>query len=484
LNSTGMAPCHPYFFIVHLPSPNHWLRPIPQFIDGLDTGIIEQFPSILAEVLPNAELLESVAKQWLPALDVSPTSLISTISSIDPGQVIAQVFQNPSTLPALRGTISEFWQDTGNWYSPFTLSPHRCDDPSSYSQIVAFGDSLTDAGNTPSQPGNLYQISLDASGGKLAFPPPSLGYNQGRQTNGLVWVEDLAADRGLALQDFAVIGATSGTTNIAPLSAQDAGINLADFGVDPQQLPGLQQQISKFATQVDQHGADPNALYFLWAGANDYFLGLREFLTGGQDFARLAEVALQAVANVGKAIADLAELGAQKIVVANLPDLGDTPYNASIGAVPAARFFSEVFNTGLDLTLSFLEPYLRWTENPRVDLARVDIYSSFKDILRQPSEYDLTNVTDAWLLSDKSVNPNQYLFYDGNHPTNAGHRLVANAFEDSLGLGQQGDLIKSGSGSYTGWGSMLANSLNDSLDKLLGQLPTSPNPFAPVSSVG
>jgi phospholipase/lecithinase/hemolysin len=390
-------------------------------------------------------------------------------------------------VPGLTDTIADFCQDTsnwcrpytGNWSNPFTLSPTSLHDHSAYSQIVAFGDSLSDAGDTPSEPGNLYEILFQASRGQLLFPPPTLGYYQGRLTNGLMWVEYLAADRRLALKDFAVIGATSGTTNIAPLTAQNAGIKLEDFGVDPQQLPGLQQQISQFAAQLGQDRADPKALHTVWAGANDFSIGLREFLAGGQDFSRLAEVALQAVANVGKVIVNLTDLGAQTIVVANLPDLGDTPYNASIGAVPAARFFSQVFNTGLDLTLSFLEPYLRWTENPRVDLARVDIYSAFKDVLRQPSEYGLTNVTDAWLLSDKSVNPNpnQYLFYDGNHPTTAVHRLVANTFEDSLKLGS----------SIGGSSSMLANipNLAPQLDQLLGALLPSnaPNAFPSLVSI-
>ena len=49
-----------------------------------------------------------------------------------------------------------------------------------YTNLVVFGDSLSDVGN-------VWIITNHAD------PPPNSGYDQGRYSNGPLWVEDLAA---------------------------------------------------------------------------------------------------------------------------------------------------------------------------------------------------------------------------------------------------------------------------------------------------
>ena len=65
-----------------------------------------------------------------------------------------------------------------------------------FSQVIAFGDSLTDNGN-----------------GRYAEPPNF----QGRSSDGIVWVEYLAQDLGMAglLDDYAVAGADRPSTFMA-----------------------------------------------------------------------------------------------------------------------------------------------------------------------------------------------------------------------------------------------------------------------------
>ena len=70
---------------------------------------------------------------------------------------------------------------------------------SSFSSVIVYGDSLSDNGN-------LYALSGDTY-------PPSPPYYDGRFSNGPVAVEQLAADLGVPLYDFAVAGATSGVGN-------------------------------------------------------------------------------------------------------------------------------------------------------------------------------------------------------------------------------------------------------------------------------
>ena len=61
--------------------------------------------------------------------------------------------------------------------------------------IVSFGDSLSDVGN-------FYA----ATGG--ASPPAAYGYDSGRFTNGMNWVEYLAKDLGVAAPTASVNGGT------------------------------------------------------------------------------------------------------------------------------------------------------------------------------------------------------------------------------------------------------------------------------------
>ncbi|MBR8833796.1 MAG: SGNH/GDSL hydrolase family protein [Stigonema ocellatum SAG 48.90 = DSM 106950] len=144
-----------------------------------------------------------------------------------------------------------------------------------YDEIYVFGDSFSDTGNV-----------FDATNGAI---PPSPAYFNGRFSNGPVWVEYLAQDLGLTLNphnDFAFGGATTGVDNI----------NVPG-------LPALQQQISSFT--AENPSADPNALYIVWAGANDYF----NYFLGNIPNPN------QTVANLSDAVTSLATDGAKEIMV-------------------------------------------------------------------------------------------------------------------------------------------------------------------------
>lgn len=157
----------------------------------------------------------------------------------------------------------------------------------SFDGIYVFGDSLSDDGN-------LYK----ATGGSTPENPP---YYQGHFSNGPVWVEYLAKDLNLPFNpntNFAYAGAGSGdnSTSVLPV------------------IPGLQTQVSSFTSylqQAHQH-ADPNALYIVWAGANDYVFGNVTDPTGP-------------VSNISSVVTSLAQAGAKNFLVPNSPDLGAVP---------------------------------------------------------------------------------------------------------------------------------------------------------------
>jgi GDSL-like Lipase/Acylhydrolase len=104
--------------------------------------------------------------------------------------------------------------------------------------------------------------------------------------------------------------------------------------------------------------ADPNALYFVWGGAND--LLTRDSPVAGAQ-------------NIAGYVAELAMDGATHFLVPNLPNLGLTPFVQSLGpaGVAAAQGFSLAFNATLAAQLDSLRQQF-----PNRDITEFDIYSS------------------------------------------------------------------------------------------------------------
>ncbi len=277
---------------------------------------------------------------------------------------------------------------------------------SAFSQLYIFGDSLSDVGNLSQATFNL-------------IPPPP--YAPGRISNGPIWVDYLAADLGLTVNlsnDFAFAGATTGNTNgLAPLFP-------APFN-QPGVLPGLQQQIDRFVATPP--APDPNALFILWAGANDY---LNPNLTDP-----LATVNT-AVTNISLDIAKLVSVGAKNILVPNLPNLGQLPQvNLDPQRAAGLSLLSDLHNTGLAQTLTGLSSGF----GPTVKLIGLDTHTLFDQIAANPSQFGFTNITDACFAASPILptpptiagsappcsNPNQFVFWDALHPTTAAHQTIA-----------------------------------------------------------
>jgi phospholipase/lecithinase/hemolysin len=69
---------------------------------------------------------------------------------------------------------------------------------------------------------------------------------------------------------------------------------------------------------------------------------------------------------------------------------------------------------------------------PGVQLLRVDINAIFAEIVADPEAAGLSDVEDSCLAFGVighaiCSTPNRYLFWDGAHPTTAGHGLLADA---------------------------------------------------------
>ncbi|WP_107670639.1 SGNH/GDSL hydrolase family protein [Cyanothece sp. BG0011] len=278
-----------------------------------------------------------------------------------------------------------------------------------FSTIYGFGDSLSGTGN-------VNQIVLEATGGTQTFPPTP-PYFEGRFSNGPAWIEILAQRLNVPLINSAFGGSTSGFDNT--LDTTLPGIP----------LPGLQGQIGNFVN--NNPVADPNALYAIWAGGNDYLP------TNSMVFTPF-DNPNQTLSNIETAINSLIELGAENIMVLNLPNLGNTPLNnGSVdGFCPDDNQFdgdclndlTMAHNQGLSSLLSGF--------SSDVNLIPVDINTVVNNTIQNPFPI-FTNVTDACLnLNTFEVcnNPNEFLFWDDRHPTAVGHQLIANTAFQSLGI--------------------------------------------------
>jgi phospholipase/lecithinase/hemolysin len=154
--------------------------------------------------------------------------------------------------------------------------------------------------------------------------------------------------------------------------------------------------------------ADPNALYIVWAGANDYLNGN---VTNPQ----------QPVQNISKAVSTLANVGAKNIMVLNLADLGKLPRTRHTEYSTQLTQLTNAHNLGLSIAVRNLSSQLE----PKVNLMLVDANTLFKTVSQFPGAFGFTNVTDACFTNNTVCSkPDQYLFWDDIHPTTNAHKQI------------------------------------------------------------
>jgi phospholipase/lecithinase/hemolysin len=243
---------------------------------------------------------------------------------------------------------------------------------SPFSHIVVFGDSLSDDGNLFAlDPGNV----------------PASKYYRGRFSNGPVWVEYLA---GPDLLDATLVNnAYGGATT------------------DGSTPPGLGLQISAYTATAD---VLPDALYVIWIGAND-------FLGGASDFETPA-------ANIETAMEDLAQFGANHILVVDLPDLGAVPRNnGDVNTAQVATALTKGFNNKLAAVVADFR-----TAHPSVKVYEFSAFDLFADVIANPDDYGIGNadaICPNFLIDDDFDNDGNYLFWDDLHPTTEAHAVIA-----------------------------------------------------------
>jgi len=288
--------------------------------------------------------------------------------------------------------------------------------PSPYSKFIVFGDSLNDAGQftDPGGPAGATlrftnrtgPIYLDGSGeiraanstqllgGKLGFSPDQTAAS----------TSAVRANQGLPDgNNWAVGGYRTDQILDSITTTSDTG-ERSRAGYLP----------------TNNFRADPNALYYLSGGGNDFLQGRVTSLDGAN----------AAADRLVSSVQTLQQAGARYIMVWLLPDIGLTP---AINGTPLQAFTSQLsaqFNTELVSRL----------QSVNAEIIPLNIPLLLKETFANPAQFGLAtdqNLTATCFSGDSCTenaryginsatpDPTKLIYNDSVHPTETGQRLIA-----------------------------------------------------------
>jgi phospholipase/lecithinase/hemolysin len=294
-----------------------------------------------------------------------------------------------------------------------------------YTSIVIIGDSLSDTGNVA----NLTTAKYTTAG---RIPGPVADYTDGRFTDGAdtfpyarayfgVWIEQLAATfPAHPIIKDSLDGGTNYAYGYALTGSGTAELDLSSSPAISVIINNMGQQVSDYL--ATNPAITNKTLFVVWGGANDILQA-----TSTTTVTDIANAATREIADIQALIA----AGATDFLVPNLPPLGAIPQLNGMGAttVAQANQGAQVFNQALAAGLAAL-PAANPTKT--LHLFPLDIYTLFTATIGPPISGGFSNVT-ASIQENLIVNADTYLFWDGLHPTTAGHHLIALAAAALLG---------------------------------------------------
>lgn len=312
-----------------------------------------------------------------------------------------------------------------------------------FSAMFVFGDSLIDNGNN----------NFINSQAKANFWPYGIDFFQGptgRFTNGKTCIDFLAELIGLPyLPPYAIpfavgrdiingVNFASAAGGILEQSGQALGERFSfsrqveNFGITKRQL---QNQLS----DTDLQHYLEKALAVLILGSNDYINNYLIPSYGSRAKYKPEQFADLLITHYTKHLMALHDQGLRRFFVAGVPALGCSPAQRTVARVPAGKCVNfsndvaQMFNTRLKTLVDQLN-----ATHVNATFIYGDTFKAFMEILGHSSKYGLSVVNEAccgsgrnraektcFPLSIPCTNREQYAFWDGYHPTQAVHRVLA-----------------------------------------------------------
>ncbi len=293
--------------------------------------------------------------------------------------------------------------------------------PSPYSTMVVFGDSLADAGQFPD----------GVSGATLRFTNRTGPTFQGDY--GLVSSTQLGSKLGVAPNDL-----NASTSPVRAAQGLPDGNNWAVGGYRTDNILDSITSVSNTAIPPGNAGAgtvlrsrqgylpanggraDPNALYFLSGGGNDF---LQQRIGSPGD-------AVAAGGRLADSAQALQQAGARYIMVWMLPDLGLTPAINGTPQQAGTSALSTIFNQALVQRLSQID----------AQIIPLNIPLLLQETFADPGRFGLAtgqNLTGTCFsgnsctanpvygIGGTNPDPTKLIYNDSVHPTVAGQRLIA-----------------------------------------------------------
>lgn len=238
--------------------------------------------------------------------------------------------------------------------------------PPRYSQMVVFGDSLSDYGN----------VAIATDTPRTQPPTQLVG----------TWVMQLAPKLGLP----PLVISSRGGTNYARCWATSKDV------------------VEEVDAYLAAHPkADPSALYAVWAGGND-ILNVPDRATADK-----------AVETLRSQILRLSDAGAVHFLWVNLPPIGKLPVAPLLGKPADLTAASQEFNLRFESAVQDLA-----RNRPKLRLTTLDASAKMADMMANKTAYGLEDVSRI-AIGRPNTDPDKYMFWDGMHPTTRSHQIFA-----------------------------------------------------------
>jgi phospholipase/lecithinase/hemolysin len=317
-------------------------------------------------------------------------------------------------------------------------------------RYIFFGDSLVDNGNS--------YIATDIL---LGVPSPSdlhcvdgISDCPGRYSNGANWTDLLAPTQYLYMQYYFSndnnaspciknLATATECDKLQPPPVNYTGSLNFSFGAStsgddrilngPTHVPGFMTQVddlSYFFPSIE------GATAAVWTGGNDYsgFIFAQGYQPGSSE--AISTEVDRVIANIESGLTAIADMKASHAIVLNLIDLDKVPNFVFFlaGNDPLTSDLISLYsqhNAALPSVLKSLEA------NSGIDTVLVDANAMYDDFRTRPELYGFRNITgdgfgngggactDVNQTQPDTANCNEYLYWDGTHPTTMAHRYVA-----------------------------------------------------------